>query len=200
MSEEKRTYFTLISRSPDGLGHLLVIFEKQTWYDGALREEDRRASAHEVHMWPGDDVESILANNSADIVRQGFPAVSAEDVADIKVIADRLWTDDLIAARHEEQARLAEEYAAREATRAADAARFLPKWKFWAQLDIANKVKPFRETIAAMPDDKQRAIVNAQLDHEAEVRSDNAMIRLLLEELGIDVDAFWADAHQLKAT
>lgn len=198
MPVERKSYFSLISRDIEQQGHLLVMIDKLTYTDGVLTGR----AGHQIDLWPGDDLDQIFALNSADLMTQGFPAISPEDIADIGVIAGRLWTEEIVAAHLERKAQLQAEAAARDAAAAAEAARKLPKWKFWAVLDIAGKAQLLRDAVAQIADPLQRAIVSARLEHTEIYDRDDPLFadEQLMAAIGVsaeDIDALWAQAVAL---
>lgn len=177
--------------------------------------------SHVLSMEPGTDVAAAITNLNDNLARLtvpfpsmlaglglseqeqvvSYPPVRASDVKLIEAKADDLWTEDVLAEARKQRDVIDSVGALQGAEAAADAAVVLPKWKFWAQLDLEGGVRQFREAIAAMTDTKQRAIINAQLDHESELRRDNTILRGLLVVAGFDdIDAFWSAAQELQAT
>lgn len=120
----------------------------------------------------------------------------------IRVFARSLWTPEVVAAYREgEMARIAQEEAQRQAAEA-QAKRHLPKWKFWATLDLAGKSNAVRTAVDGISDAQRRAVVKARLEHTETYDRDDPLFAdpELLAALGMttaDVDALWAQANAL---
>lgn len=194
-----------VGLDPARQGTLELRWKKLTYDDTVSASEPAAMSFHRTILEPDSDVEATLAANKADMERQGFPWNQASEALDREIIAfnvEKVWTPEVKAAHAEMRAAERKRQEEANAKMAAAAARKLPKWKFWAALDLAGKADAVRAAVNAISDPARRVIVRARLEHTDTYDLDDPLFSdpEIMAELGMtkeDVDAIVATSMQL---